>query len=311
VPDLQFFAMSDASPAKAAWWYHNEPGPPNTTNQQRRPNLCWHGFDRNAMRRVARLSSDGRLEVRRCERSGVSRIGCAFLDGLEAELGTTVQHYHYGGCSRCSLHRAEFRPVPGRGLLVDGYIARTRTVVEVLGDMWHGHPGLGEGSIAGERFYDRFVATEERFRLLALHGYEVLYIWTSEWDRAAPARGQLLRFDGRLQTRTDRSNLLVDGAWVPVCRAGVRSPLVWGDDPARPPLRRGEVLLTTSSSTPYSWDVDPETVAPGVVGRVLDRLVDAVADMPVARGAGPRDACCVEIGSIRVVRRPRVLRLAL
>jgi hypothetical protein len=202
---------------------------------------------------------------------GASRVSCDILDALQRELGVKIRHT----CYHDATPQPEFFPIGDRQIRVDGYISDTRTIIEVFGDLWHGHPGLGEGTIGWKRFYDRFRDTETRLQLLRENGFDdIRYIWVSEWDRSAPVAPQLLRFDGTLKTRTTASFIKITDEWVRVSRAGNKTPLVWSKN-APTTQHIGEVLLPQRDDDGnFRWFVDPDTIVAGMVTRMMRRLLD-------------------------------------
>jgi hypothetical protein len=57
-----------------------------------------------------------------------------------------------------------------RGFYVDGYMP-PNTVYEFLGNYWH------------HSTKRRYLKTQEKFALLMAYGYNVVYIWESEWKQ--------------------------------------------------------------------------------------------------------------------------------
>ena len=116
--------------------------------------------------------------------SGMSRIGCEWLDDMQATLGRPLQHSHYDPVAR-TVTKDEYRApcLPRRP--VDGYDAVTQTVYEFLGDEWHGHPRLWHKvcNHCHQPHRALFASTERKMRTLTDHGYTVLYMWESDYRR--------------------------------------------------------------------------------------------------------------------------------
>lgn len=122
--------------------------------------------------------------------AGVSRVGCQWLDAMQAALGRPIQHSHYDAASR-TLRRDEYRPPCLPRSPVDGFDAPSHTVYEFLGDEFHGHPRLGARkarNMHGLPYRLLFEKTEAKLRTLAAQGYRVLYLWESDYRAARPPR---------------------------------------------------------------------------------------------------------------------------
>lgn len=119
-----------------------------------------------------------------------------------------TQHLHHGaGCHICSqiytsskgekdwldycnvpddlLHRQVKVRSEDRVFIVDGLLENT--AYEYLGDFWHGNPNLYSGSeinaVTKMSFSDLYLETLQRFDILRNLGYNVKYIWESEWHQ--------------------------------------------------------------------------------------------------------------------------------
>jgi hypothetical protein len=118
------------------------------------------------------------------------------------------QHlYHRAGCHICAQiytisrgeqewlsslsipETKEHRQVPiylnNRKYIVDGFM--DNTVYEYLGDFWHGNPAVFSESdlnvLARKSFGDLYSETLSRFDILKNAGYNLIYIWESEWQK--------------------------------------------------------------------------------------------------------------------------------
>jgi hypothetical protein len=74
-----------------------------------------------------------------------------------------------------------------RKFIVDGFDPPTNTIYEFLGDYWHGNPNVYEAQAVngknGKTFGQLYAETFERIDFLKRHGFNVIYIWESEWVR--------------------------------------------------------------------------------------------------------------------------------
>lgn len=141
------------------------------------------------------------------KRRGVSLIGCRFIDALSVELGVSIQHSHFDGKD---LVRNEYRPAQMRNSPVDGFIKTENIIIEFLGDEFHGNPRQmerlkRETNLYGKLYEDLFDRTEDKFMMLAKHGYKVWYMWESEYKEFTKKkdnpslRAALRVFDGELR----------------------------------------------------------------------------------------------------------------
>lgn len=119
-----------------------------------------------------------------------------------------TQHIHHGtGCHTCAevyriskgekewlcynnvpddrSHRQVSIPYGNRTYIVDGLL--DNTVYEYLGDYWHGNPATFSASemnnLAKKSHGDLYLETLNRIDNLRLLGYNVKYIWESEWHQ--------------------------------------------------------------------------------------------------------------------------------
>lgn len=112
-------------------------------------------------------------------------------------------HLRGRGCPKCSkrISRLEIEfldtlnipeeyrqyPIPNTNYKVDGYDKNTNTVLEFLGDYWHGNPSTKNhndtiSSKAKTTFGKLYQRTIDKFFELHTNGYSVKYIWESEWN---------------------------------------------------------------------------------------------------------------------------------
>ena len=84
----------------------------------------------------------------------------------------------------------EFRqyPIPNTKYQSDGYDPKTNTLYEFLGDHWHGNPKVKDQnkpicSEAKTTFGDLYRKTIEKFSVISSLGYNINYIWETDWNR--------------------------------------------------------------------------------------------------------------------------------
>lgn len=84
------------------------------------------------------------------------------------------------------------------GYIVDGYDPLTNTIYEFLGDYWHGNPlkyksdNINYSVTPHTLFGALYDKTFNRFLHLKQHGYNIKYIWESEWDKFIKDNNQKL-----------------------------------------------------------------------------------------------------------------------
>jgi hypothetical protein len=69
------------------------------------------------------------------------------------------------------------------GYIVDG--VENRTILEFLGDYWHGNPekfDLLKRGPYGKTFGEHYAKTFRRFGHLTGYGYRLCYIWETDWN---------------------------------------------------------------------------------------------------------------------------------
>lgn len=105
-------------------------------------------------------------------------MACMFFDALEAEIGQPIQHNHWDHTS------SEVR-IPGTFLRVDGYMPHSNVVIEFLGDYFHGNPAVFRSQKIHPTlrvpFGQVYEQTMQRMQRLIGLGYQVFYIWESQY----------------------------------------------------------------------------------------------------------------------------------
>lgn len=151
-------------------------------------------FDANKWRRCCRVCwRQGRQEY--CQRhnprhvhvqpvSSSSRLACEFLDQLEIELGEKVMHRHIDPELKQPLEGREYE-IPDTKYKVDGYVARTKTVYEFLGDYWHGNPDKYDPEDTNKNmrktYGQLYEETFQRMNDIVARGYKVYYVWEKSY----------------------------------------------------------------------------------------------------------------------------------
>lgn len=107
-----------------------------------------------------------------CASKVASKIGNKWLDSL----GITIREYR----------------IPGTNYAVDGYDPKAKRVYEFLGDFWHGNLNVYEPNAIHPKkqvtFEDLFIQTTQRLQEIRDLGYEVRYVWESDWKHGEPAQ---------------------------------------------------------------------------------------------------------------------------
>jgi hypothetical protein len=121
---------------------------------------------------------------------------CQFLDRLSAHWAIPIRHLHVDPTTG-DVKGREYE-IPQTSYRVDGFVHSSNTVVEFLGDYWHGNPALFSSSkinhSTGKTFGVLLQQTHTRLQQLARRGYRVLYVWASEykeWCRNMTTTGNL------------------------------------------------------------------------------------------------------------------------
>lgn len=94
-----------------------------------------------------------------------SNIALDWLEEMSKKNRIVIEH---------AKNKGEFR-IPGTRMRVDGFNRRTNTVFEFLGDYWHKE----------RQSYQKAIGRLKRIRAL---GYNVIYIWQSEFQKGLPAK---------------------------------------------------------------------------------------------------------------------------
>jgi len=102
-----------------------------------------------------------------CSTWGVSKVSQEWLDSLN--ISNKYREYN----------------IKGLNIRVDGYDPTTNTVYEFLGDYWHGNPEIYEpkkdNPTIKKSYGYLYKCTQERLESLEDLGYNVVYIWESDY----------------------------------------------------------------------------------------------------------------------------------
>ncbi len=200
-------------------------------------------------------------------------IESEILESLQTEIGQDIEFMYQD-----TKEGSQYSPVLGRKYKVDGFIHSTRTILEILGDVYHGHPGLGVGSIRDKWWHDVFKTSEDRLRLFANYGYkDIRYIWASEYIRGKPIWDQFIVFDGTLKTRSTCSSIYKGGDVHH--RAGVGDILNWGRQPDYPSPTIGLPIRSTPQKCDdglYTWIFNQEDIRDDAVSSAINGILDNV-----------------------------------
>ena len=101
----------------------------------------------------------------KCARKAVSKLGSFWLD----ELGIPMENREYP------------IKIGNRNFRVDGYIPETKTILEYLGNFWHGNPEFYNPNdinrVNKKTFGQLYQETMERIKFLEDNGYKVICKW--------------------------------------------------------------------------------------------------------------------------------------
>jgi G:T-mismatch repair DNA endonuclease (very short patch repair protein) len=122
------------------------------------------------------------------------------------ELNISIIHKHIdtttGNVSGC-----EFQ-VPETNFRVDGIVSETNTLIEILGDFWHGNPSIYNmrdvNRVTQTTYGELLKKTFSRFDSISKQGYKVFYVWENDIknffngsgdnERDAESRVEKIRF---------------------------------------------------------------------------------------------------------------------
>lgn len=112
------------------------------------------------------------------------------------------KHLCKNGCEKCGHHVSkmeteflDYLGINNRGMridgwrnkAVDGYDESTKTIYEFLGDYWHGNPEIYHGDVIHPEvkisYGELHKKTFENFKKLKNLGYNIKYIWESDWKK--------------------------------------------------------------------------------------------------------------------------------
>lgn len=86
-----------------------------------------------------------------------------------------------------NLHRNVIIFIDNKKYNVDGYLANSKTIYEFLGDYWHGNPNVYSAKDFNinckKTFGELFLNTELKLNKLKEHGFQIISIWESEFDK--------------------------------------------------------------------------------------------------------------------------------
>lgn len=92
----------------------------------------------------------------------------------------------------------EYR-IPGTNFRADGYDEPNNTIYEFLGDYWHGNPYVYYEDAYNKKlnmtFGDLYKIAMERIETIKNLGYDVEYIWESDWKELAKEEDYPYRYD--------------------------------------------------------------------------------------------------------------------
>lgn len=84
-------------------------------------------------------------------------------------------------------HRNVHIKVGNRKFIVDGLIPGSNLIYEFLGDYWHGNPSVYDSTafnkMVKRTFGDLYIDTVNKIRYLRSHGFKVICIWESKFNK--------------------------------------------------------------------------------------------------------------------------------
>lgn len=108
------------------------------------------------------------------QKQGCPKCREAITSKLEKEwldyLNISIRHYEI--------------TIKDKKFIVDGIKFETNTIYEFLGDYWHGNPNIYNGNHKtrnNKTMGDLYNATMERFSVIKSIGFDIVYIWESDW----------------------------------------------------------------------------------------------------------------------------------
>jgi hypothetical protein len=116
---------------------------------------------------------------------GYSKVSVRWIEEYSSTNGISNEVAHF-------LSTGEFK-IPGTKYKVDGYHIGSNTVLEFLGDTWHGNPSIfrdedfchpHKKTITAKELYTQ---TMDRLKHIHSLGYNVVYIWEADYRADLPA----------------------------------------------------------------------------------------------------------------------------
>ena len=138
---------------------------------------CGHTFTRSPRHTLIH----GRQGCLKCLGSNdFSDVAIRWIHDIEKARGIEMQHALKGGEKRLKLRN-------GKSVEADGYHHSSKTVFEFHGDDWHGNPFKHKPNATPHPFNrsvtakELFTATMSRHVQLNMAGYNVVYVWESDY----------------------------------------------------------------------------------------------------------------------------------
>jgi Protein of unknown function (DUF3626)/Probable Zinc-ribbon domain len=129
-----------------------------------------------------------------CNLTNSSKVSCNFLDCYARTFDVQVIHKHFNTniSSKCTTGQEHQVKIGEKLFKVDGYVEKTKTVIEFHGDFWHGNPQkfhpLDLNKINKRPFGDLYTKTFKRmFELGTEHNIE--YVWEDEFKHWKKQKG--------------------------------------------------------------------------------------------------------------------------
>lgn len=141
---------------------------------------------------------------------GHSKKACRFIDQLEKDWGCKIEHIHYTSDWETSGSEREI------GIFhVDGYVESKMTIIEYLGDYWHGNLRKFARDFVvkqtGKTALQLFQETCDRLEKIQEFGFTVYFIWEEQHNRGeiAPILFSRKRFWEYASSKCVETNLVL------------------------------------------------------------------------------------------------------
>jgi len=120
-----------------------------------------------------------------CSSGRYSKMAIEWLNHISEEENIYIQHAENIG--EYKIIETIIDNNKKTGVSADGYCKETNTIYEFLGDFWHGNPEVylaEDTNPKTKKLYgESYQETMDRLELIKSLGYNVVYIWESDWNK--------------------------------------------------------------------------------------------------------------------------------